>query len=213
MKNLSLIILFIFFSGKTYCQSEDSLQIHILKFDFFSPVMGCMGFSLETYKKNCISWEVEAGFIGIKLGDYISYDHYLGGYFSVGPKIYFGGKKALENIFFLNHAYIKPEFLTSFFIIKDQNGDCPLGLPNCDAETVNGVDFSASLLMCVGKQWVLRKKLSFDIYCGLGYGYEFNNYINQLDYDIYPGFKFSHMAFGYSPVVYDAGLSIGLVLN
>lgn len=219
MKKLALLIVVTSLWFDVYSQAATEPQTHALKYDFFSPVGGCFGFSLETTKSNFTSLDIDAGLIGLQLGDYFYYDKFLGAYVSAGPRFYFKKDNSLSGTNNFKGSYFKPELLANFFSFEYlyEFYDYNTGLVTEDI--VKGTDLSLSLLLCLGNQWVLSDIVTFDIWFGLGYG---GNWIND-DYepqlaDIYyydqnQSYKFSYVKFGDSPLIFDGGLSIGILLK
>jgi hypothetical protein len=213
MKKLSLLLLLVITFVTTNAQTTDKTPVS-LKYDFFSPVAGCFGFSLEKPRSNFTSMDYDAGLIGFKLGDYYLNDEFIGGYVSAGPRLYFDrDPRELNDMMGL---YFKPQLLASYFNYKYETVYYdPITFLTQDAE-VSGSDFSLSLLMCMGTQWILSDLIVFDLWFGLGYG---GNWINEETnippdsyYEVNNFYKYSHIHFGdNSPMVFDGGLSIGLV--
>lgn len=203
----------------SYTQTSAEPKMHVLKYDFFSPVGGCFGFSLETGKTNFTSLDIDAGFIGLKLGDYFQYDKFVGGYLSAGPRFYFKKDMAMQNANNFKGAYFKPELLVNFFAFEDLWEYYDYLSNVTFQEEITGTDLSVSLLLALGNQWVLSDMVTFDIWFGLGYG---GNWVSDdhdpaLD-DIYyyepdQSYKFSYVRFGDSPLIFDGGLSIGILLK
>ncbi len=219
MKKLSILLSLVIIYCNTYSQTNDITKTHSLKYDFFSPVGGCFGFSLETTKSNFASLDIDAGLIGLQLGDYFAYDKFLGGYVAAGPRFYFKKDNSMQENNNMKGGYFKPLLLANFFTFEDlwQYYDYISGTTL--ETTIEGSDFSLSLLLALGNQWVLSDIVTFDIWFGLGYG---GNWINdnrdELDplfdyYDTPTGYKFSYVKFGDSPLIFDGGLSIGILLK
>ncbi|HQU75930.1 MAG TPA: hypothetical protein PK742_04735, partial [Chitinophagales bacterium] len=83
---------------------------------------------------------------------------------------------------------------------------------------VKGSDMSVSLLMGLGRQWTFRDIVTLDLWFALGYG---GNWVNA-DTDNLPeenyynpdqSFKYSYVRFGDSPMIFDGGLSVGILLK
>lgn len=186
---------------------------YAIKYDFFTPVAGCFGISLEQIRSNFVSMDYDIGAIGVKLGDYYQYDKFAGGYVSAGPRLYFSKDPAELNNF--KGAYFKPQLLANYFtysydyVYYDGISYEPF------TTSVDGSDFSLSLLLCLGNQWVLSDLVVFDLWFGLGYGGSWTNENydipeDQYFYSYYSNYKFSHVHFGDSPLIFDGGLSIGI---
>ena len=219
MKKIALIIGLISITFYSYSQNADDSKTHSFKYDFFSPVGGCFGFSLETTRSNFSSIDIDAGLIGLQLGDYFYYDKFLGAYVSAGPRFYFKRDNDLKGTNNFKGGYFKPELLANYFSFEYlyEVYDFNTGLTTEDL--VKGSDFSLSLLLCLGNQWVLSDIVTFDIWFGLGYG---GNWVNDdftpQENDTYfeeqtQSYKFSYVKFGDSPLIFDGGLSIGILLK
>lgn len=206
-RKLALVFLFCILATRGFSQDLGSA----LKFDFFSPVSGCLGFSYERSKSEFVSLDVEAGYIGVQLGDYFEYNSFIGGYFSAGPRLYF--KQDLSEFNDMRGAYFKPQFMVNYYKYSVDYYSALSYTP----EEVNGYDFTANIVAVVGKQWVMMDKLVFDLWFGLGYGMEWRNwYGNHMfdiwqPYDTYQPFKFNFINPDDSPILIDAGLSFGFV--
>lgn len=185
---------------------------YALKYDFFSPVAGCFGFSFEQPRNNFISFDYDLGLIGLRLDDYFTRDKFGGAYAAFGPRLYFDRDEAQTND--LRGAYFKPQILVSYFQYQDNVDyyDYYSGLSY--SGHLEGSDFSLSMLAAVGSQWIMSDLVVFDLWFGLGYG---GSWANET-VDIPPGnyydsgnnnFKYSHVHFGDSPLIFDGGLSIG----
>jgi hypothetical protein len=198
-----------------------------LKYDFFSPVAGCFGGSYETWFKKGTTLEINAGFIGIKLDDYFNNDQFIGGYASIGPRFYFqlDEMDGIDNYNDFSGFYIKPELLFNYFSFEDQYqhytywmDDFGNYYDSVANYTVSGNDFSVSLLMGLGRQWTFRDIMVLDLWFALGYGGDWVNAdTDQLPDDNYyyanNSFKYSYVRMGESPMIFDGGLSIGLLIK
>lgn len=185
---------------------------YALKYDFFSPVAGCFGFSFEQPRNNFISFDYDLGLIGLRLDDYFEADKFGGAYASFGPRLYFTKDDASFND--LRGAYFKPQILVNYYGYTNNiyYYDYLSGI-GYDG-TLEGTDMSISMLATVGSQWIMSDLVVFDLWLGLGYG---GSWVNETT-DIPPGnyydsgnnnFKYSHVHFGNSPLIFDGGLSIG----
>jgi len=207
MKNLTLALMFLV--GITTAKAQDTYAI---KYDFFTPVAGCFGFSLEKARTNFTSLDFDAGLIGLKLGDYYEYDKFAGGYVAFGPRLYFVKDPAEINNF--KGTYFKPQLLANYFKYQQEYTYyedityAPL------IGNIEGTDFSLSLLLCLGNQWILSDLVVFDLWFGLGYGVSWET--ETIDFpEVYyyssgSSYKYSHVHFGDSPLIFDGGLSIGI---
>ena len=183
-----------------------------LKYDFFTPVGGCMGFSLEKPKNDFISYDYDLGMIGLRLGDYFDYDAFFGGYAAFGPRMYFKRDDAAQND--MRGLYFKPILMLNYFVWSDSSTYYDYLTGAYYADEVSGSDFTINLLASMGSQWILSDLIVFDLWFGLGYGGGWNTYESDLIPESYFGtadrpFKYSYTRFGYSPLIFDGGLSIG----
>lgn len=208
MKHLLILAAFISVASNASAQQST----HALKYDFFTPVAGCFGFSYEQPRNNFVSFDYDAGFIGVRLDDYFERDQFAGGYAAFGPRLYFKKDPADLNDF--RGFYFKPQLLASYFSYTDSVDyyDYLTGLYNIGEE--KGSDFSVSLLATLGTQFILSDLIVFDLWFGLGYGgswvNETSNVPDTYYYETYNNaFKYSHVRFGDSPLIFDGGLSIG----
>lgn len=185
-----------------------------LKYDFFTPVGGCMGFSLEVPRSDFISMDYDAGMIGLRLGDYFERDKFMGGYAAFGPRMYFRKDDAAVND--MKGLYFKPMVMVNYFAWSDSLSyyDYAVFPYVYYADEVSGTDFTLNLLAVMGSQWILSDLIVFDLWFGLGYGGGWQSYdagavpqefLNNVD----EPFKYNYVRFGDSPLIFDGGLSIG----
>lgn len=225
MRKLTGILLLL--ATCTTAFSQEAPSTAVIKYDFFSPVAGCFGLSYETWYRNSTTLEINAGFIGVKLDDYFNSDQFIGGYASIGPRFYFKTDvmDGVDNYSDFKGFYIKPELLFNYFSFTDiyyqYDYECD-DFGNCieyfSEFEVPGNDFSISLLMGLGHQWTFRDVVTMDLWFALGYGGSWinsdtdnlpaSNYYNDNQY-----FKYSYVRFGDSPMIFDGGLSIGLLIK
>jgi len=206
IKFVLIFFLLIFYSILNAQPSDsDTTKRHSIKFDFFSPVNGCLGLSLETVKSKVFSYDVEAGFIGMNLGDYYYYDSFVGAYGGFGFRFYLTSEnKRTKDYKIFEGVYLKPSLsLNYFYYTKGQIG----------LEDITGADFSISQFVYFGDQVPVFDVMVFDFWFGLGYG---KNWISEKNPDsdfIYnDGFHdFGHIQLGDSPLLFDAGFSIGYI--
>lgn len=210
MKNIMFLVLLAW--STLTLRAQDRSQA--LKYDFFTPVAGCFGFSYEAPRNDFISFDYDAGFIGVQLGDYFERDQFAGAYAAFGPRLYF--KKDASQFNNLRGLYFKPQLMVNFFSFTDsvEYYDWMTGFyENFEA---SGTDLTINLLATMGTQWVLSDIVVFDLWFGLGYG---GGWINDevsapedaayYGYDPNSFFKYSFVRFGDSPLIFDGGLSIG----
>jgi hypothetical protein len=84
-----------------------------------------------------------------------------------------------------------------------------------------GVNNSFALMLHFGRQWVLAKTVSIEMYGGIGYGWSsvsapdyFNAYGVLADANWLVPYKYSHLQFSNEvPLAIDAGFKIGILLK
>ena len=196
----------------TALQAQDRAQV--LKYDFFTPVAGCFGVSYEVPRNDFISFDYDLGFIGLKLGDYFERDQFAGAYAAFGPRLYF--QKDVSQYNNLSGWYFKPQLMMNYFSYSDSVTYYDVvNFINVTTD-VSGSDFTINLLAAIGSQWVLSDIIVFDLWFGLGYGGGWTKStkgpVENAEYfgfDQNSPFKYSFVRFGYSPLIFDGGLSIG----
>lgn len=213
MKIKCLLLILVVFSFSVNAQETDKTAYSI-KYDFFTPVAGCFGFSLELPRTNFTSLDIDAGLIGLQLGDYYFNDKFGGAYAAVGPRFYFRKDDLPKND--MRGPYFKPQILLNYFQYEYESDYFDPIMGTSFTGLVTGSDFSANVLLCMGSQWVLSDIIVFDLWFGLGYG---GDWVSE-ETDVPPeyffdygqhSYKYSHLHFGNSPMVFDGGLSIGLI--
>ncbi len=213
MKKYALLLVVVIFTLTAKGQDADKAP-YAIKYDFFTPVAGCFGFSLEIPRTNFTSLDIDAGLIGLKLGDYYYNETFGGGYASIGPRYYFRKDELPKND--MRGPYFKPQVLLNYFqYTYDYGYYDPVSNQSIISE-VNGSDFSANILLCMGSQWILSDLIVFDLWFGLGYGGDWTKEETNVPPDYFyeynsRSYKYSHVHFGDSPMIFDGGLSIGLV--
>lgn len=202
-----LLFYLVFASSRLFGQDAPKA----IKYEFFSPVTGCLGFSLEQSKTNFISMDYELGFIGVKLGDYFADEAFYGGYASIGPRLYMDKDETPFNN--LRGSYLKPALLVNAFYYESQDTYIAQnGLPLTDQ--LDGMDVTINLLLVVGAQEIIYDIASVELWLGLGYGGGWrtvnSKYRPGLEAEN-PSFKYSYNRIGESPLIFDIGLNLGLV--
>lgn len=205
-----IIIIFILTADLIYGQKELTLKPEeksIIKYDFFSPFQGCLGFAVETSKKNLHAFEFEIGFIGIKLNERYINEKFLGAYSSAGVRFYFENyKEPFQNNYFLfNGIYIKPEVIINYFTYFDEA-----------RKGTYGENLSLAALICAGNQWYFMNKVVLDFWLGFGYD---KNWITE-EYNGEPSATINYYTYKYNyfhlldgPMIFDWCLSIGILIN
>jgi len=173
-----------------------------------------MGFSYEQPRNDFISFDYDIGVIGLQLGDYFDKDVFYGGYAAFGPRMYF--KKDTGPMNNLRGLYFKPQLLLNYFGYRDSVYYYDYLTGESFSDEITGTDLSISLLACLGTQWILSDLIVFDLWFGLGYGGGWESVDNTILPDPYVvdpdnPFKYSFVHMGYSPLIFDGGLSIGFV--
>jgi hypothetical protein len=113
-------------------------------------------------------------------------------------------------------VYFKPQVMVNYFSYSDSvyYYDYLTGISY--PGNIEGTDFSLNLLAAVGSQWIMRDLVVFDLWFGLGYGGSWINETTNVPAGNYydtgsNNFKYSHVHFGDSPLIFDGGLSIGFM--
>jgi len=199
-------------------QTAPVIKNRILKVDFFSPLTGNLTFGYEQPLVNSVTFTGELGIIGASLIDLANNE--AGIFLKGGPRFYFSPDYLMDGMKRYNDfqgAYFNPEIIYSGF------GFDYLSYNQTTNQTTNsrGTNHSVALMLQFGKQWVLAKTLSIDLYGGMGYGwsavkadnyasgYGFLGDLNELAWN-----KFSHFQFSNSvPVAINAGFNIGFLLK
>ncbi len=220
------LILFLLTLLNTRAQDNEPVANQIIKFDFFSPVAGCVGFSYESWYRPGITIEADAGFIGFRTDDYFQADQFLGGFASFGYRFYLSGqeKSDIENYTNFNGFYLKPHLLVNYFNFSDDHqtynyyeDEFGNWVEEYEEYTIEGTDLSVALLIGFGRQWIFYDRLSIDLWMALGYGgnWRESNADELPEYSYYydnDNFKYSFLRMD-SPLYFDGGLKFGLTLN
>lgn len=215
---LLLTLTIILFSLSGFAQSENILQApviknRIIKVDFFSPVTGNLSVGYEQILTNNITLEGNIGFIGVSFID----DNLnpKGLFIKGGPRLYFTPDYTMDGMKRYNDfqgMYFNPELIyTGFGFDYNYYSYLP--------GKQRGINNSIALMLNFGKQWVLAKVLTLDIYAGIGYGKSWidmkdnpSNVYPGIDYSVLP-YKYSHVEVPYTPLTLDAGFNIGILLK
>jgi hypothetical protein len=225
MKSAFLFLL-LFISSIAVAQ-KDSLQttytpLNIYKFNFFSPLFGHSMFSVERGIKIDRSIEYSLSFIGA--GNNLNKPKVLGvkGYpqfglsIGVGPRFYLPNQKKQHSFSrsSLTGIYIKPALYSGYYY-DSQN------LRSINLLESNGY-LSIAALLEGGLQAILNKKMAFDLYLGVGYGFVKSNSLNEnkSNYSSTPFratnsvYQYSHARLGNNfGLSFSCGFRIGLVLK
>ena len=221
MKNILYLPLLGMFllSAAANAQTEDipvipSVKNKIVKFDFFSPLTGNVAFSYEQVLMNNITIEGNIGIIGLSFID----DPYKGKglFIKAGPRLYFSPDYTMDGMKRYNDfqgGYFKPEIVYSGFGFDYEyySGYATI--------TGRGINNSVGLILNFGRQWVLAKIISLDIYAGIGYSKSWEKIdeppVNAFPYsdDYFAPYKYSHVEAYPVPLGLSAGFNIGVLLK
>jgi hypothetical protein len=163
---------------------------------------------------NSVTLEGSLGIIGISFID-DSY-HPKGLFLKAGPKFYFTPDYTFDGMKRFNDfqgAYFKPEIIYSGFGFDYDY------YYSYQTTKQRGVNNSVALMLNFGKQWVLARILTLDIYTGIGYGKSWQylkdntsggNAVLNEDFTTY---KYSHLEVPETPLALSAGFKIGILLK
>ena len=167
-----------------------------IKLHFISPLVGNLAFSYEKSIKPGRSMEFGAaiifGYSDLNLDDQ-GFLLRAGYKFIRTPDFYFNNMLYSH---ILKGSYIKPELLFNTFSTRKYNYNT--------GKYVNGHVTSFSLVLVAGKQIVFDNAFIVDYYCGIGYGYTTDDYVDYyysnaiMDFDI--------------PVSITMGLKVGFLM-
>ena len=222
MKNIFYLPLLglLLLSTAVYAQTEDipvmpSVKTKIVKVDFFSPITGNLAFSYEQVLMNNITIEGNIGIIGLSFID----DPYKGKglFIKAGPRLYFSPDYTMDGMKRYNDfqgGYFKPEIVYSGF-----GFDYEYYNSSYQYTKGRGVNNSVGLILNFGRQWVLAKIISLDIYGGIGYSKSWEKIdqhpVNALPYsdEYFAPYKYSHVEAYPVPLGLSAGFNIGVLLK
>ena len=206
-----------------YSQSNDLQnppieKTRIIKTDFFAPITGNLSFGYEQVLKNSITLDGEIGIIGVGFID--DNLHPAGIFLKMGPKLYFSPDYTFDGMHRFNDlqgAYFKPEIIYSGFAFDYDH----LNQSGSAITNDRGTNHSFALMLNFGKQWILAKVVSLEMYAGIGYGGSIVNAPGAYGYGSYSlnendmiPYKYSHLQTGSQvPLAFDAGLNIGILIR
>lgn len=157
---------------------------NLIKVDFLSPLTGSLKLSYERSVKPGQSFEVGAGWIGGGVNVDNQQGFILsGGYkFMLSPAYYTRGQRYAH---LLKGGYIKPE-ITYTNYSYDRGEVIVYSDPSYSSRTThsyvdNRRDINMTIMLVLGRQWIVADRVAFDIYGGVGYGFDFNK-DNNLTY-------------------------------
>lgn len=202
-----------------------------VKVNFLSPLRGYTQFNYEKNLRPGRNYELSLGIIGLgkrqELLDYnmalsssgeIIYREQAGAFIGGGYKFskmpdYLSGKDRYSHV--MQGSYVKPEIL---FGVYEQNFEKPNSNGTGRILEKSTVVFS-SLIINLGKQWVLGDKLLVDIYGGLGYALDNLKRIHYSNegtdyYEDYAGDHFAVITAGSnSGIGFSGGLKLGILIK
>lgn len=184
---------------------------NLIKVNFLSPLTGALVLSYERSVKPGQSFEIGAGWIGAGLNHQNQRGFMVsGGYkFMLSPAHYMRGQRYAH---LLKGGYLKPEIT---FTNYSYNGPSDMadsysggGYYYPDYTRMN--DMSLTVMLVMGKQWVLADRVALDIYGGVGYG------VGLGDKTMDHVYHYSHMGGGNGRGAYlavTAGFRIGILFG
>jgi hypothetical protein len=202
-----------------------------IKVNFLSPLRGFTQFNYEKNVKPGRAYEVSLGIIGLgkrqELSDYsfssgasgrIVYKEQGGAFIGGGFKFsklpdYLSGRDKYSHI--MQGSYVKPELLLGVYSQNFESDNANDTGRNIDRKTVT----FTSLLINLGKQWVLGDKLVIDIYGGLGYAID---NLKKLKYQREDGTYYEDEAGDHFAIItagsdsgigFSGGFKVGILLN
>lgn len=202
-----------------------------IKVNFLSPLRGYTQFNYEKNLRPGRNYELSLGIIGLgkrqELLDYnmalsgsgeIIYREQAGAFVGGGYKFskmpdYISGKDRYSHV--MQGSYVKPEIL---FGVYGQNFEKPNSNGTGRILEKSTVVFS-SLIINLGKQWVLGDKLLVDIYGGLGYALDNLKRIHYSNegtdyYEDYAGDHFAVITAGSnSGIGFSGGFKVGMLIK
>jgi hypothetical protein len=223
MKNIILLVCCITFLLTANAQEINYgmppvIKNRIIKLDFFAPLTGNLTLGYEQPLIKSVTFTGELGIIGASLVPLTNRE--LGVFMKSGVKLYFSPDYYMDGMKRYNDfqgSYFNPEIIYSGFGFDYNSYNQTSGAYS----TMRGVNNSIALMLQFGKQWVLAKTISIEMYGGIGYGwssinipgyYSGNGVFADLNSQV-PD-KFSHLQFSNEvPVAIDAGFNIGLLLK
>lgn len=185
---------------------------NLIKVDFLSPLTGSLKLSYERSVKPGQSFEVGAGWIGGGVNVDNQQGFILsGGYkFMLSPAYYTRGQRYAH---LLKGGYIKPE-ITYTNYSYDMGEVIVYSDPSYSSRTThsyvdNRRDINMTIMLVLGRQWIVADRVAFDIYGGVGYGFDFNK-DNNLTY------HYSNVGGGHGNGTYfavTAGFKVGILFG
>lgn len=189
-------------------------NVNLIKVDFLSPLTGSFKLSYERSVKPGQSFEVGVGWIGggVNLENQQGF-MVSGGYkFMLSPAYYTRGQRYAH---LLKGGYIKPEITYTNYSYRSNVTVCYDPAENYyNSGTTHSYDDSRNdinmtVMLVLGKQWIVADRVAFDIYGGVGYGFDFTK-DNQVVY------HYSNVGGGNGNSTYfafTAGFKIGILFG
>ena len=177
-----------------------------IKIDFLSPLTGKTTFSFERSIRPGRSWEATLGIIG--LGVDVADNKAAGAFTRLGykflksPDFYLRGMRYAH---ILKGSYIRPEFSLGYYTYERTYYDYSISYPYSRRTEMENNAFM-SVMLNFGKQWIFDNSFLVDIYAGIGYGFDTDNYDDGYNFAMVSTSESSAFAFS-------AGLKIGLLFK
>ena len=205
-KSINLILSFILVSYGYGQIVEQPDKITLIKYDLFSPLTGCLGFSVEINDNKFTSLDFDYGFIGLRPADYFNNDKFRGSYATLGSRMYIVKKyKGTSEPQSISGIYFKPAITLNYF-----------NYFNNAKNDVLGQSYSVGLLMNSGYQYVFFKRLVIDGWFGFGYDHswvsEQRGRVEVADPDAYQ-FKYGYYNVPGKPMIFDFGIMVGIIVQ
>ncbi|HYV95657.1 MAG TPA: DUF3575 domain-containing protein [Chitinophagales bacterium] len=192
-----------------------AIKNRIIKVDFFSPLTGNLTLGYEQPLVNSVTFTGDIGIIGASVVPINN--HATGLFVKGGVKFYFSPDYTMDGMKRFNDfqgAYFNPQIIYSGFGF-DYSGNSSSGYGD-----KRGVNNSFALMLQLGKQWILAKTISLELYGGMGYGWSsiyapdyFSGY-GSYDLNYLVPYKYSHLQVSNTiPFALDAGFKIGILLK
>lgn len=175
-----------------------------IKIDFLSPLTGNTTFTYEHSLKPGLSTEVTLGIIGLGIdhkdvnpvGSFLKF----GVKFIKSPDFYLRGMRYSH---LLKGFYVKPELAIGYYSKEDWEYEY---YPNYTSEKVRENIFSGAIMLNIGKQWIFDNAFLVDIFAGVGYGFDTQDYSGGYHF----GYAIGSSGF---PICGNAGLKIGFLFK
>lgn len=186
----------------------------------FAPLMGHLSLGYQQALTPSRAFIAEIGFIGVHIGDGLSYNHATGAYGRIGFRLKRTPEVVMEGMewgYNLGGFYVQPEIAFSSF---DRDYTVTIYNPTTmtyTTEQKRGQWNSGAFLITLGRQMIVGEIMTLDLSAGIGYG--FANHPNSasyygIDFGNLPGYYFSHSGGGNSfPIAWKLSFSLGFMLK